>query len=995
MKARELITIIDSMKPNAFGEAAKLQWVNEAEGYIWTEVMLNSPVTYVEIGLDGELMVKPPHSELYWPYLMAMIDLANGDYERYTNSMQLYNDRIRRYMRWYADNYRPADNGETPEPKYDADPYAIALERGYEGNEEQWRAETAGVKTTAADVIAFVDSIKPNVFSDAAKLQWINEVESHIWTEVMLNAPLEYAAITEDTMDGNLLAPAPHSEVYWPYLCALIDFANGDYDRYANTLELYNLRMRRYMRWYTDKYRPADGVSTASQPYISAYGIAVAHGFSGSEEEWIASLKGDKGDKGDAFTIADVYPSVEALRAAFPNGTTGIYAVENTGYIYSPTANDWIPYGLLRGEQGIQGERGNDGKDGKDGVSVTHRWNGTVLEVTSASGTTYADLKGERGERGAQGERGLQGIQGIQGQRGVQGERGKDGTSVTHKWNGTTLEITSASGTSSADLKGATGAQGVQGEPGKDYVLTDADKKEIANLVGGDIDVNAISWDKITGKPFTGGSVSFLSWDGDESAADHVYPENNPEFYRINPLPYENLSITARGRISICDKDGAISEFEIGSYGMSLTKYAGSSYSFAAYLPGGTVLIINEPEGRGFENLPNGIYFSKYGPEYVCNMVFYDYDLPLVDKLLPEALPNGVLVANTKGTVDQVAVSDGAGGITWVDRSEFGTPEPDTPSKEEIVESLRYIVRYSFTHTEYGDMVATTDDFADIKKKFDNGAELYAFDGTTTLPLVQIDDTQAVFGCIDNNVYTTFVLSGDGGSVHIVELGKSNSTDPVPWTQISGKPFHTVKSNTLVWDGDLTGKEQAWESLYVKLSDVVLTEEDLSGGGRVVLSGWPDDAPSWVGITSAVTEWSDLSGINFIPDMGGTILPPGGGYAGLPIVMMISVDYTLEDGDKTYLLTPGIYVFRVGMLSAGAHVSEFTVNNFNGFEREVLKRSALPDDVTLRTDETLRYENGVLGVNTALDAEQDNTLPITSAAVYETLGNIELLLGTI
>lgn len=36
-----------------------------------------------------------------------------------------------------------------------------------------------------------------------------------------------------------------------------------------------------------------------------------------------------------------------------------------------------------------------------------------------------------------------------------------------------------------------------------------------------------------------------------------------------------------------------------------------------------------------------------------------------------------------------------------------------------------------------------------------------------------------------------------------------------------------------------------------------------------------------------------------------------------------------------------------------------------------------------------------LEVDTAIDVEQDNTLPITSAAVYTTVGNIEILLGTI
>lgn len=43
----------------------------------------------------------------------------------------------------------------------------------------------------------------------------------------------------------------------------------------------------------------------------------------------------------------------------------------------------------------------------------------------------------------------------------------------------------------------------------------------------------------------------------------------------------------------------------------------------------------------------------------------------------------------------------------------------------------------------------------------------------------------------------------------------------------------------------------------------------------------------------------------------------------------------------------------------------------------------------------LKVENNVLLVDTAQDVEQDNTLPITSAAVHTTVGNIEILLKTI
>ena len=43
---------------------------------------------------------------------------------------------------------------------------------------------------------------------------------------------------------------------------------------------------------------------------------------------------------------------------------------------------------------------------------------------------------------------------------------------ITHEWNGTVLTITSDSGTSSADLRGATGIRGAQGRAG---VILNAD----------------------------------------------------------------------------------------------------------------------------------------------------------------------------------------------------------------------------------------------------------------------------------------------------------------------------------------------------------------------------------------------------------------------------------------------------------------------------------------------------------------------------------------
>lgn len=138
----------------------------------------------------------------------------------------------------------------------------------------------------------------------------------------------------------------------------------------------------------------------------------------------IPAIVGRKGDKGDPFVYADfTAEQLEALR----------------------------------------------GPKGDPGTPVSHVWNGTVLEVTSASGTTSVDLKGEKGnaftyedfteEQLAE----LKGEPGYTPQKGIDyndGDKGDPGVSATHKWEGTTLTITSASGTSSADLKGEKGDTG-------------------------------------------------------------------------------------------------------------------------------------------------------------------------------------------------------------------------------------------------------------------------------------------------------------------------------------------------------------------------------------------------------------------------------------------------------------------------------------------------------------------------------------------------------
>lgn len=107
------IKSVDEIKPNAFSNDTKTQWLNEVEGMVQTEVFLMNPVGCVQYTYDNDkdatLLVDPPHDKLYPAYLEAKIDYANGEYNKYQNTMQMFNSFYSEFMRWYAQTWRPAD----------------------------------------------------------------------------------------------------------------------------------------------------------------------------------------------------------------------------------------------------------------------------------------------------------------------------------------------------------------------------------------------------------------------------------------------------------------------------------------------------------------------------------------------------------------------------------------------------------------------------------------------------------------------------------------------------------------------------------------------------------------------------------------------------------------------------------------------------------------------------------------------------------------------
>lgn len=115
------------------------------------------------------------------------------------------------------------------------------------------------------DVIAWVDEIKPNAFDERAKVEWLGTLDGKVLTEVFLMFPGDLTKppykYPED-METALLAEPPHDDIYSPWLQAQIDMANGEYNKYANTMAMFNACWVNFCRWFADTYNPAQGYNT-------------------------------------------------------------------------------------------------------------------------------------------------------------------------------------------------------------------------------------------------------------------------------------------------------------------------------------------------------------------------------------------------------------------------------------------------------------------------------------------------------------------------------------------------------------------------------------------------------------------------------------------------------------------------------------------------------------------------------------------------------------
>lgn len=265
--------------------------------------------------------------------------------------------------------------------------------------------------------------------------RWLSELDGQLsLTLYKTDSIIQYQMPGEGQESPALLVPYPWDGMYIHYLEAMCYYTTGDFGRYQNSMAMYNQGEKAFREWCIRMHYPAlgdtlkemaEGTTAVVDPtsalsnikyYLSAYAIAVKHGYKGSEEQWLESLVGPQGEKGAPFTYADFTPAQLAALTG-PQGPQG-----ETG-----------PRGE-KGDTGAQGPKGDTGAQGPAGPA----------------GESIVGPQGPKGDTGEQGPKGETGDTGPKGPKGDTGDTGARGNRV---WTTSSYpEDNSANGVQAGDL---------------------------------------------------------------------------------------------------------------------------------------------------------------------------------------------------------------------------------------------------------------------------------------------------------------------------------------------------------------------------------------------------------------------------------------------------------------------------------------------------------------------------------------------------------------
>lgn len=113
---------------------------------------------------------------------------------------------------------------------------------------------------TIMDVIHHIDELKPNNFTPREKIAWLSTLDGLIKSEIIDTHEggenIEFNGYKDSDTRAILLVPAPYDNIYFRWIEAQIDYTNGEYGKYNNSLAAFNDAYEHYERYYNRTHKP-------------------------------------------------------------------------------------------------------------------------------------------------------------------------------------------------------------------------------------------------------------------------------------------------------------------------------------------------------------------------------------------------------------------------------------------------------------------------------------------------------------------------------------------------------------------------------------------------------------------------------------------------------------------------------------------------------------------------------------------------------------------
>ena len=304
---------------------------------------------------------------------------------------------------------------DTSAAAYGKTAYEYAVEQGYTGTEEDFGRMLAEVPNAVKDAKQAVKDSK-EVLQNPPKIvdgNWyIYDYVNDTYQDSGINAVGDAFTIVKTYSSIQAMQDDYNNPEVTIGQFVMID--TGDVENEEDS--------RLYLKGDTEWKFISDLSGAQGIQGLSAYQVAVQHGFEGTEDEWLISLKGEKGEKGDQGERGPQGPQGQ-IGPQGPKGDTGS-GLNIKGELDSESqlpqegvsGDAWLISGNL---YVYVGENGN--------VESNPKWSNVGSIQGPAGPQGPVGPKGEQGEPGPKGEPGADGAPGAQGPKGNPGEKGEKG----------------------------------------------------------------------------------------------------------------------------------------------------------------------------------------------------------------------------------------------------------------------------------------------------------------------------------------------------------------------------------------------------------------------------------------------------------------------------------------------------------------------------------------------------------------------------------------